>query len=247
MRVPAAHRRLGRRHLGEIHLRPFVAGHHGEPHSVPMTEREEEHRLQRPGRERPGSQRAGLGATRLRFHHDVGDVPARWSERQDEGGATVDRDLGAVERDRGRAADHEADDERGRRIVRDLDDHDIAGSTDAVHPLDGIAGRYPSPSLHDGHPLDHLLPHRRVARGHTPAIVGAEPPVERPVVADRRNRAAWIHQGPAGSSEGTDDHDVVPPSSGLASRNMRAGTISPGVRPSYRTAPTCSAIGISIP
>ena len=96
------------------------------------------------------------------------------------------RELDALDRDgRDRTigedtiAARERDRDRQRRVVLDLDDGQAAGIGDGVHPLDGVAGRYPDPCLDDGRTGQSLLAHRRLARRDVPAIVGGHEPVER--------------------------------------------------------------------
>jgi hypothetical protein len=90
----------------------------------------------------------------------------------------------------------ERDGERERAAVLDLDDHELAAAV--VHgedPLDGITGRDAHGGLDDRHVVDQTLPHGDLARGQVPAVVSADPPVERPPVEPRRHQAARVDDG----------------------------------------------------
>src|SRR5207244_6514120 len=129
-----------------------------------------------------------------------------------------------------------ARDEGGRGGV------DLALEPVGPHPIDAELGRGPGPQG----PEDRAGPHRQqLARQlHLDRLAEA---LERLQVADGvvvdAQAAHHAAQGP-----GPQPHQSeMPCSSALASRDMSDGTISDAALPSYSTATTCSAIGISTP
>ena len=231
MVMPSPGRGIGRRHLRKIDPWLHVARGHSDPQAVAVAQRKQQRRVEGPGGKRTRLDESGLGATLLGLQLEIGDVPARRRERQRQRDPAVDEDLRTVERQGARAAHHERDDARGGRSVLDLDHHDVTGPADAVHALYCISARHFRPRLRYGRAGDWRLTYRRFAGRHSPPIVGADPPVEGPVITDDRDGAARVDDGPTGTPDGADDHDSRP-SSDLAWRSISAGTISAGVRPS---------------
>ena len=84
----------------------------------------------------------------------------------------------------------------GRRVL-DLDDDQLAAALGAaaphgVHPLDGVARRDAHGGLDHRRGVHQALAHRHLARGHVPAVVGADPPVERPAVVPGGDQPAGV-------------------------------------------------------
>ena len=129
----------------------------------------------------------------------------------------------------------ERDRERHRRAVLDLDDHDRAARRGrAVAPVHDLAAGH----AHDG--LDHrrragaLLTRRRLLGGDVPAVVGADPPVEREVAGARPRRGRRRPRTRAVSERRPirQPGHCMPWSSGLALRIMSSGMRSAGRAPS---------------
>ncbi len=90
---------------------------------------------------------------------------------------------GTVHVDRRRAVDHEADGDRDRRLVGDLDDEGgrparAGGGEGVVHD---VAADNPDPGLDHGGVADEGLAHGGLDGRHVPAVLGPDPPAQRPV------------------------------------------------------------------
>src|SRR5262245_38274160 len=144
-----------------------------------------------------------------------------------------------------RRSDHERGDEGRRRRVLDLHRHQPRRTAHPPGAEHGIAARHPHRCLDDRRRTHERLAYRRLVRRDVPAVVGADPPVELPASSIRRDRPVLVDQCLVRRAEHPDASHVMPCSSAFASRSMSAVTRSSARLPSYRTAPTCSAIGIS--
>ncbi len=162
------------------------------------------------------------------------DQPARGRTRGDDRPVPVDDDGRAVDRELARAGDHQCRDERSRRRVLDLH-HQVAVPA-AEHPMDRVATRNAHRGLHDRHVVDQRLTHGDFAPRHVPAVVGADPPAERPGGAIDGELPVVIDARGSGYAERTHQLGAAvhcsPCSSGLAWRNISSGTRSAGRRPS---------------
>jgi hypothetical protein len=156
-----------------------------------------------------GHQVGGVTVVERRRRHPLGSL------RQQHAGAAVDGDRPVVERDtlddgeslRVVGAHGEPDGDRRRRVVRDLHDREVAGH--GVDPLDGVAPGDAHRRLHDRRVVDERLPHRRLTRREVPAILGADPPVQRPTVEPRREQAAGIDDRLVLGGDGADRGPVA--------------------------------------
>ena len=161
----------------------------------------------------------------------------RGGNGQHAGGAPVDQQRRAVERDRRGTAHRERHDERApasrsrsRRSRRRPGRRSRRRVGPRRHRAPAVASR---PPAHRRPPADAP----RAPRRDAPTVVRADPPVERPVVPDdgEPRRARRRRRGPrrrARRRSRSRHASRMPRSSGFACRSMSAGTISAGVRPS---------------
>src|SRR3954451_21197299 len=101
-----------------------------------------------------------------------------------------------------------------------------------MDPRDGVATRHPHRGLDDRGLVEALLTHGHLVGGDAPAVVGADPPLERPRCTGRREGPGRVDGAPRSATHDADadavPHHRIPWSSALAARPMNAPMRSSG-------------------
>ena len=186
--------------------------------------------------------------SRVAGHHDLArrrrPPPTRRGGRDSAStGSPSIRSVGAVERRPRRAPStrtHERDRERRRRAVLDVDDDAPRAAPTVARVRACARPRRPArapPSRTTGAGARPLLMRRRLVGRNVPAVVGADPPVERR--GHRRRDRAALRRPSADARRRRAEHRPsrraghrMPCSSGFALRSMSSGTRSAGRAPS---------------
>ena len=188
---------------------------------------------------------------RNRIHEDPAVFDRARTARERDGGFPVDAHSVVADRDDARRVDHEADGNRGGRVVLDLDDHNAATTVaNRVDALDRPAARDTQHGVRDRRGVPSRPVRRPVATRHHPSLLAAYAPSEPQRAPMHGAQRVDLGDDPGRQRADTEhrrSRHRIPWSSGFALRSISSGTRSAGRAPSWSTRRTNDASGISTP